>query len=123
MDDLAAKLARYAALRRHWSAAGVTERPAWPVPYRAFPNVLVVLANPGRANLHRRLRTLLTLCGSEPELAESPVSISFCFLDELTSRGPFAPIFRRQGDDRPVDWLGRPSNPPLSRESRWGVST
>jgi hypothetical protein len=114
-DALAARLARYARLHRrwtdHWSSAdgGQSERmPAWPYLYRVFPAVLVVLANPMRANLRRRLATLIALCRSEPELQRQPeVSISFALLDDLLAWGPFAPIFRRPEDDRAVDWLGR----------------
>jgi len=35
------------------------------------------------------------------------VSISICWLEELVSRGPFAPIFRDVGEPTvAVDWLG-----------------
>jgi hypothetical protein len=113
MDDLAAKLARYAVLFRrwseHWSAASGSQagRPAWPQLYRAFPKVLVVLANRERANLTTRMETVIALCRSDPVLARTPeVAIFLVLFDELLSRGPFASIFRRLEDDRPVDWLG-----------------
>src|SRR5258708_22749119 len=112
MDDLAAKLGRYALLYRRWSehraaGDGGTNRPAWPHLYRAFPRVLVVLANPERANLRRRMETVLALCRSDRELERAPeVSISLVLFEELMAAGPFASIFRRPEDDRLVDWLG-----------------
>ena len=115
MDDLVAKLARYVRLYRIWverrrTAAGESEAPAWPVLYRAFPNVLVILANPNRANLQRRMETVRALCHAEPELRRCPpVSVSFALFEDLTAWGPFAPIFRRPGDDRLFNWLGQPA--------------
>ena len=115
MDDLVAKLARYARLYRLWTeqrrtAAGGLEAPAWPAFYRAFPNVLVILANPGRANLPRRMETVRALCHAEPELRRCPpLSISFALFEDLTAWGPFAPIFRRPGDDQLFNWLGQPA--------------
>lgn len=114
MDDLASRLARYALLHRRWSEhwalgdAGASDRrPAWPFLYRAFPAVMVVLANPERANLRRRMETVMALCRSEPVLGHAPaVSIAFALLEDLIARSPFAPIFRRLEDDRTVDWLG-----------------
>lgn len=48
------------------------------------------------------------LLGSDPQLERAyGVTISFCLLDDLKRRGPFAPIFRSVGEpDRKVDWLG-----------------
>jgi hypothetical protein len=48
------------------------------------------------------------LLEGHPELDRAyAVRIYFCLLDDLTSRGPFAPIFRTVGGpDRAVDWLG-----------------
>jgi Replication-relaxation len=115
MDDLVAKLARYARLYRLWTeqlrtAAGGSETVAWPALYRAFPNVLVILANPGRANLRRRMETVRALCHAEPELRRCPpLSISFTVFEDLTAWGPFAPIFRRPGDDQLFNWLGQPA--------------
>jgi len=114
VDDVAAKLARYALLREVWSerrAAGrdsTDEAPGWPMVYRHFPGIIVVLANPGRANLRRRLANLLALCRADPEIGSPDgVSVSFAFFDELMARGPFAPIFWRLEGDRPVNWLGQ----------------
>ena len=114
VDDVAAKLARYAVLREVWSerrAAGrdsADEAPGWPMLYRHFPGIIVVLANAGRANLPRRLANLLALCRADPELGSPDgVSVSFVFFDELMARGPFASIFWRLEGERPVNWLGQ----------------
>ncbi len=114
VDDVAANLSRYALLREVWGerrAAGreaADEAPGWPMLYRHFPGIIVVLANAGRANLRRRLANLLALCRADPELGSPDgVSVSFVFFDELITRGPFAPIFWRLEGDRPVDWLGQ----------------
>src|SRR5215472_14872687 len=74
VDDVAGKLARYARLREVWgqrrsAGAGREEdAPAWPLLYRHFPGIIVVLANPRRANLHSRLASLISLCLAEPEI-------------------------------------------------------
>jgi hypothetical protein len=120
MDDLASRLARYAHLHRrwldHWSftGGGQSERlPNWPLNYRVFPAVIVALANPRRANLRRRMETLIALCRSEPDLRRCPeVSIYFALLDDLVGRGPFAPVFQRLEDDRSVNWLGEEDGSP-----------
>jgi predicted ArsR family transcriptional regulator len=124
MDDLAGKLARYARLHLRWTEYWQADRerrasmPAWPSWYRAFPRVIVVLANRERANLGRRLETLLALCRAEPELQECPdLSISFVLLDDLLAWGPFAPIFRRPEDDRLVNWLGHEADASHQRRS------
>src|SRR5262245_57142919 len=81
VDDVAGNLSRYALLREVWSmrrAAGhetADEAPGWPMLYRHFPGIVVVLANPGRANLQRRLANLLALCRADPELG-SPDGVS-----------------------------------------------
>ncbi len=114
VDDVAGKLTRYGLLREVWSerrAAGrdaSDEAPSWPMLYRHFPGIIVVLANAGRANLQRRLGNLLALCRADPELGSPDgVAVSFVFFDELMARGPFAPIFWRLEGERPVSWLGQ----------------
>ena len=37
------------------------------------------------------------------------VSVSFALFEDLMAWGPFAPIFRRPGDDQLVNWLGQPA--------------
>ncbi len=115
VDDAAGKLARYAQLRQAWGerqAIGSNntdeEAPSWPLLYRHFPSIILVLANAGRANLRRRLASLLALCRADAEMgARDGVPVSFVFFEELMELGPFAPIFRRLADQRPVNWLGQ----------------
>jgi hypothetical protein len=110
--ELARRIGRYARLHGRMVA---DEDPAvgrvalWERMYPVFPGVLVVLA--GRRSderLEERRRTVLALCGSDPELAARPeVEVSICLLDPLFSRGPFAPIFRSIAEPRvDVDWRG-----------------
>ncbi len=114
VDDVVGKLVRYAGLYRLWQerqAVGQAPSdgmPDWPLLYRAFPNVIVVLANPDRANLRRRMANMIALCRADPDIRTGDgVSVSFCFHHELVERGPFAPIFRRLEDERWVNWLGQ----------------
>lgn len=108
--DLARRLGRYARLyRRTIPAVGAGEAVAlWSRLYPVFPAVLVVLAGRPRDRLEDRRRTVLALCGQDPDLAETPeVEVSICLLDELAERGPFAPICRTLADPgKAVDWLG-----------------
>lgn len=110
--DLAHRLARYVRLYRHTIPAegSAGERVAlWSRLYPVFPPVLVVLAGRPRARLEDRRRTVLALCRQDPDLAETPeVEVSFCLLDDLAARGPFAPICRTLANSgKPVDWLGQ----------------
>jgi hypothetical protein len=109
--DLARRLGRYARLYRRRvrakdSAGGSVA--LWERLYPVFPTVLVVLAGRPRERLEDRRRTVLALCGQDPDLSETPeVEVSICLLDDLTERGPFAPICRTLADPgEPVDWLG-----------------
>jgi hypothetical protein len=105
-DALAAKLARYAAL--HTYAPNGSRQPAWRDCYPVFPEVLCVLTGAPPAALERRARTVLALCAANSKLRAAPqVVISLCLLEDLTARGPWAPVCRRpQQIDRPVTWLG-----------------
>ena len=124
VDDIAGKLMRYARLREVWGqrrSAGAgreDDTPSWPLLYRHFPAIIVVLANPGRANLQSRLASLVALCLAEPEIGGADgLSVSFVFFDELIASGPFAPIFHRIGDQRSVNWLGEEvSDEPTGRD-------
>ncbi|HKB51000.1 MAG TPA: replication-relaxation family protein [Solirubrobacterales bacterium] len=108
--DLARRLGRYARLyRRTVPVEGAGEAVAlWSRLYPVFPAVLVVLAGRPSDRLEDRRRTVLALCGQDPDLAETPeVEVSICLLDELAERGPFAPICRTLADPgKAVDWLG-----------------
>ncbi|MEX1142873.1 MAG: replication-relaxation family protein [Thermoleophilaceae bacterium] len=107
---LAAGVGRYARLYRRMIPADDPADP--PVPlwtrlYPAFPPVLVALTGRRRDLLETRRETVLELCRQDPDLQEVPeVEVSICLLDDLTRRGPFAPIFRTVANpDDPVDWL------------------
>ncbi len=107
VDDLTAKLVRYARLFRYTlSGDGVDSAEAlWTSRYAAFPIVLVVLANGTRRALEARRAMLLALLAEE-DVAE--IRIDVCLLEDLMTAGPFALIVRGAGDpSRPVDWLGR----------------
>jgi hypothetical protein len=105
VDRLVSELARYAQLYR---AADKRGEPLWRSRYAVFPRIMCVLAGASRKALTRRRQVALLLLGSDPYLSSAPqVEISFCLLDELKRRGPFAPIFRSVGESgRAVDWLG-----------------
>jgi Replication-relaxation len=107
-DMLAGKLARYARLYRYTPTG--QKAPAWQARYPVFPGVICVLAGQPQRVLDRRAQTVLALCREDHELARTPqVEISICLLCELTTQGPFAAIWQRPGDERRVDWLGRPA--------------
>ena len=109
-DDLAERLARYGRLhRRTIPGPGGRQVRLWPKLYPTFPAVLLVLAGRRRGLLEQRRDTVLRLCAHHPDLAQSPeVEIHSCLLDDLTDRGPFAPIFHTATDPgRPADWLGK----------------
>lgn len=105
VDRLVSELARYAQLYR---AADKKGEPLWRSRYAVFPRIICVLAGAPRKALVRRREVALVLLDSDPYLSNAPqVGISFCLLDELKGRGPFAPIFRTVAEsDREVDWLG-----------------
>ena len=113
VDRLVSELARYAQLYR---AADKRGESLWRSCYAVFPRIICVLAGAPRKALTRRRQVALLLLDSDPYLCNAPqVEISFCLLDELKRRGPFAPIFRTVGEpDREVDWLGEgePVNDP-----------
>lgn len=112
VNDLAAKLARYAALyRRMLPATNSLELPVplWTRMYVIFPAVMLVLAGASRQRLERRRDVVLALCARNPNLRDTPeVEIACCLLDDLTEQGPFAAIFRAPGDPQTAtDWLGQ----------------
>ena len=109
--DLAQRIGRYARLYRHTvSGEGGSggSVPLWSRLYPVFPVLLVVLAGRPKDRLEERRRTVLALCGQNPDLAETPeVEASICLLDDLVERGPFAPICRSIAEPRKqVNWLG-----------------
>lgn len=112
-ERLARKLARYARLYRFRPRperrGEQAPQPAWRAHYPVFPIVLVCFVDRPAAELRRRRRLVAALCRTEPELRATPdVRFSFCLLDDLRERGPFAPIFTEpEHPDEPVDWLGQ----------------
>ena len=120
VDRLVSELARYAHLFR---AADKRGEPLWRSRYAVFPRIICVLAGASRKALVRRREVALLLLDSDPYLSNAPaVGVSFCLLDELKRRGPFAPIFRSVAEpEREVDWLGEGGDdqePARSEEAR-----
>jgi Replication-relaxation len=110
--ELARRIGRYARLyRRTITGAGPGGGAValWEKLYPVFPTVLVVLAGRSPERLRERRRTVLALCGQDPELAGTPeVEVSICLLADLLGRGPFAPIFHAlAAPEEDGDWLGR----------------
>ncbi|HET8975271.1 MAG TPA: replication-relaxation family protein [Solirubrobacterales bacterium] len=110
-ERLVEQLTRYARLYHRTLPADDPldePEPAWAASYPVFPAVLVVLAGLPPERAERRRTTVLELLAEDDGLgAATEVSLSICSLDDLVSRGPFAPIFRSLHDpERPVDWLG-----------------
>lgn len=105
VERLVAELARYGQLCRARDKGG---EPLWHGHYPTFPPVICALAGASRKALANRRNIALVLLEDNPELSRAyGVRICFCLLDDLTSRGPFAPIFREVGaPDRDVNWLG-----------------
>ena len=108
VERLVAELARYGQLSRARDKGG---KPLWRSHYPSFPPVVCALAGASRKALIRRRDIAIVLLEGHPELDRAyAVGIYFCLLDDLTERGPFAPIFRTVGEpDRAVDWLGEES--------------
>ena len=110
-EQLAAKITRYARLRYYTSpgSGGTTPEPLWRSYYRAWPHLLIVLADQSREAMRQRVRRTLALQASDPAGRVGQIPVSFVALDDLTAHGPFAPIFlSTQQPEQPVDWLGQP---------------
>jgi protein involved in plasmid replication-relaxation len=105
VERLVAELARYGQLSRAHDKNG---KSLWRSHYPSFPPVICALAGVSHKALIRRRDIAILLLEGHPELDRAyAVRISFCLLDDLTERGPFAPIFRTVGEpDRAVDWVG-----------------
>jgi hypothetical protein len=105
VERLVAELARYGRL---WRACDKSSQPLWRSHYPSFPPVLCALAGASRKALIRRRDIAIAVLEGHPEFERAyGVAIHFCLLDDLTERGPFAPIFLSVGKpDRLVDWLG-----------------
>jgi len=105
VERLVAELARYGQLDGARDKRGYE---LWRDYYPSFPPVICALAGAPRKALVRRRDVALALLEEHPALSRAyGVAIYFCLLDDLTDRGPFAPIFRTvETPDRPVDWRG-----------------
>jgi hypothetical protein len=105
VERLVAELARYGQLCRARDKRGES---LWRSHYPSFPPVICALAGASRKALIQRRDIVIALLNGHPELVHAyGVAIHFCLLDDLTERGPFAPIFRVVGEsDQAVDWLG-----------------
>jgi DNA-binding MarR family transcriptional regulator len=108
-DQLAAKLARYTRLRSYTPSSDKQAEPLWRNYYRAWPHVLIVLADQSPARIAKRIARVLALYESDPAKGlRREIPFSFVSLAELTAQGPFAPIFTNPTSTEPVDWLGHP---------------
>ena len=108
-EQLAAKVTRYTRLRHFKASADASAEPAWRGYYRSWPHLLVVFADQPRARMRQRLQRTLALSASDPAGGGVAIPVSFAALDDLTSSGPFAPVFfTAQQPEQPVDWLGQP---------------
>jgi hypothetical protein len=112
-EHLAAKITAYTRLR-HFAppsgSAGDAPEPLWRSHYRAWPQLLIVLADQSRERMRQRIRRALVLHQSDPaHRGTSTIPLSFVALEDLMSKGPFASIFTAiDHPDQPVDWLGQP---------------
>lgn len=110
-EQLAGKLARYAQLQHYQprpAAPDTPDGPLWRIYYRAFPGVLVVLADQTVVAARRRIQRVIALHRTDPYQARyGTVPTMFVTLDDLTEHGPFAPIFISiEQPEHYQDWLG-----------------
>jgi Replication-relaxation len=104
VERLVAELARYGQLCR---AHDKRAEPLWRSHYPSFPPVICALAGASRKALVRRRDITIALLNGHPDLERAyGTAIHFCLLDDLMSRGPFAPIFRTVGEEGQSNWLG-----------------
>jgi hypothetical protein len=110
-DQLAAKLARYTRLRTYTPPSTNVKdepEPLWRSYYRAWPHLLIVLADQSSVRVSQRIARTLALYDSDPAKgSRRPIPFSFVTLDALTKHGPFAPIFTHPTYPEPVDWLSK----------------
>ncbi len=111
-EQLGAKITRYTRLRHYTppavAAGQAPPEPLWRTYYRAWPHLLVVLADQSRERMRQRVHRALALHTSDPGHVGS-IPVSFVALSDLTQHGPFAAVFHSaQQPEQPVDWLGEP---------------
>lgn len=108
-DQLASKLARYTRLRTYTPSSEEQAEPLWRRYYRAWPHLLIVLADQSPARVEQRIARVLALYESDPAKGlRRAIPFSFVSLTDLAAHGPFAPIFTSPTHAEPVDWLGQP---------------
>jgi Replication-relaxation len=110
-DQLATKLARYTRLRSYTPSSEKQAEPLWRNYYRAWPHLLIVLADQSPASIDKRIARVLALYESDPAKGQRrAIPFSFVSLTELRAHGPFAPIFTNPTSAEPVNWLGVPAS-------------
>ncbi len=115
-EQLAAKITRYTRLRYYTpisaAAPDAPAEPLWRRYYRSWPHLLVVLADQSPKRIKQRIQRTLALYESDPGKDHRiAIPVSFVSLDDLTERGPFAPIFvTADQPERTVNWLGEPAS-------------
>lgn len=112
-EHLATKISAYTRLRYFTPPGSSTEQrpePLWRSHYRAWPHLLIVLADQSPQRMRQRIQRTLALHQSDPaHRGASTIPLSFVVLEDLTSQGPFAPIFTAaENPGQPVNWLGQP---------------
>jgi Replication-relaxation len=113
-EQLATKITRYTRLRYYTPASAVAPdapaEPLWRRYYRSWPHLLIVLADQSERRIQQRIARTLALYESDPGKDQRiAIPVSFVSLDDLTARGPFAPVFATADQpNQPVNWLGEP---------------
>jgi hypothetical protein len=109
-EQLASKITRYTQLRHYTPDTATNAKPLWRAHYRAWPHLLIVLADQPPQRIHQRIQRTLALHASDPTTNHnSSIPVLFVALGDLTDRGPFAAIFTTaEQPGKPVDWLGQP---------------
>jgi hypothetical protein len=113
-EQLATKLTRYTRLRYYTpastSAPGALAEPLWRRYYRSWPHLLIVLADQSERRIQQRIARTLALYESDPGKDQRiAIPVSFVALDDLTTQGPFAPVFvTADQPERKANWLGEP---------------
>ena len=112
--SMAAKLRRYVSFARSTARPSGgrsidTPQPWWRNFYAALPHVLVVVTGRPLRLLWNRIEAIVELHRADDVSGSaSALQVSLTTLQELTERGPLAPIFWRADDPEvPVDFLGR----------------
>lgn len=131
-ERLTEKLSKYKILHNCRPPATRPGEPTeliWRSRYRAFPQILVVLAGQEPADAQRRIRNLIALWHSDPATRDlGPIPLHFVTLEQLTSDGPHAAIFTNADEpQQPQNWLGNTTSHsqmarPLTRPSLIGQS-